>query len=269
MLRPAILLLPALLSLLPLRPAAAQAPPRAYFTAAGRRTASPDSAAYYTLTQRQGAGGTVTTYRPDGRRLHRETYSNLAASRLHGPSTSWTDGRRTALLSYQRGQLHGLAQSWYPDGRRRWQLPYQRGQRHGAWRVWNAAGQLIRLETYRRGQLIGRRCFTAAGHDTAYFEPNQPAGFEGGAEALQRWVKQELKYPALALRNQVEGRVFVRFRIDEQGRVQAPRVRKGIGAGCDEAALRVVEKMPRWRPAWREGLPAASEYELPLEFYLQ
>lgn len=249
--------------------ATSQGPARAYFTAAGRRTLAPDSAAYYTLTRRQGAGGTVVTFRPDGRRLHQETYANLATGQLHGPSTGWTAGRRTALYPYQRGQLHGLAQAWYPSGRRRWQLGYVRGQRHGSLRGWSAAGRLLRLETYRRGVRTGGRCFTTKGRDTAYFELNRPASFAGGPDSLRGWVARRLRYPAVAMRNQVEGRVYVRFHIDKQGQVQGPWVRRGLGAGCDEEALRVIGLMPCWRPAVAEGQAVPVEYELPVEFSLR
>ncbi|RAK66153.1 energy transducer TonB [Hymenobacter edaphi] len=248
---------------------AAQLPPRAYFTAAGRPTAAPDSAAYYTRTQRRGAGGTITTYRPDGRRLHQQQYAHLPARQLHGPSTAWTAGRRTSTYRYQRGQLHGLAQAWYPGGQRRWQLPYAQGQRHGTLRAWYASGQLMRQETYRRGVRTGARCFTRAGHDTAYFAFSRPASFAGGDTAAAGWIQRKVRYTALALRNQVEGRVLVRFWVDGTGRVQQPQRLKSVGAGLEEAVEHALLTMPRWAPAVVEGQPVAVPYELAVFFVIR
>lgn len=241
----------------------AQAPARAYFTAA------PDSAATYTLTRRQGAGGTITTYRPDGRRLHQETYANLASGQLHGPSTTWTAGRRTAVYFYRYGQLHGLAQAWYPNGRRRWQLSYTQGQRHGPLRAWYPSGQPRRLETYRHGQRVSGRCFTRTGQDTAYFAFSRPASFAGGPDSLRRWLGRQLRYPAWALRNQVEVLLRVRFRVDARGRVQEPVVVRDLEPIITEEVLRVLRRMPPWLPAVQEGQAVSVEYELPVEFTIR
>jgi protein TonB len=249
--------------------AAAQTSPRRYFTAAGRPTAAPDSAAYYTRTLRRGPGGTVSTHRTaDGRRLRQEQYRDLARGVRQGPSTTYdpATGRRLSRYAYAAGQLHGLAQAWYPNGRPRWQLSYAHGQRHGELRAWYPSGRLMRRETYRAGVRTGARCYARSGRDTAYFAFSRPAGFAGGDSAATRWIRQRLRYPGRALRNQVEGRVLVRFTLDAQGRVQHPQISKGLEAGCDEEVLRVVARMPAWRPAVREGQPVAVPYELAVWF---
>jgi TonB family protein len=95
------------------------------------------------------------------------------------------------------------------------------------------------------------------------FVTEQTPELIGGLGALQRKVR----YPELARRAGVEGRVILQFTVDEQGRVTDPRIIRGIGAGCDEEALRVV-KQARFRPGTQRGKPVQVKMSLPITFRL-
>lgn len=86
----------------------------------------------------------------------------------------------------------------------------------------------------------------------------------GGMEALQR----EIRYPDHALRAGVQGRVHVQFIVNERGEVENPRVIRGIGGGCDEEALRVVNKM-KFHPGVQRGRPVRVQYNLPVVFVIR
>ena len=266
-------LLALLLGLLTSLSALGQTPTPAptYYTYTGRLTACPDSANYYTVVHRQGAGGSITTYQPGGQRLHREQYSQLRAGQRHGLSTEWdaATGHRVVSFPYQRGRLQGLVQAWYPTGQRRWQLTYRQGQRQGTLRAWYPTGRLMRTENYQAGVRTTGRCYTSAGRDTAWFAFERPARFKGPPEALQNWLSRNLRYPAMALRNQVEGNVWVRFVVDAQGLVREPELIKPIGAGTDEEILRLLRSMPAWEPAVIAGRAVAVPYQLPIEFRIR
>lgn len=87
---------------------------------------------------------------------------------------------------------------------------------------------------------------------------------KGGLADLQRKVK----YPEMARRAGIEGRVTVQFIVNEQGRVENPRVIRGIGGGCDEAALEAV-KQAKFSPGMQRGRPVRVQYSLPIVFRLQ
>ncbi|MCA8829375.1 energy transducer TonB [Hymenobacter pini] len=90
--------------------------------------------------------------------------------------------------------------------------------------------------------------------------------FPGGAEAFQKFLRKELKYPDEALRKGVSGRVFVRFVITDEGRIRDVEVVKGLGSGLDEEALRLVRIMPWWTPGRISGRPVWVSYTLPIIF---
>jgi protein TonB len=86
----------------------------------------------------------------------------------------------------------------------------------------------------------------------------------GGLEGLQR----SIRYPEIARKAGIEGRVFVQFVVDEKGNVIDPVVTRGIGGGCDEAALDAVRKA-KFKPGKQRGRPVKVQYSLPVTFRLQ
>lgn len=93
--------------------------------------------------------------------------------------------------------------------------------------------------------------------------------FPGGDLALIRFLKAELHYPSLALESKIEGVVVVQFIIDEQGNITQPTILRGIGGGCDEEALRVVQRMPRWSPGKQRSRAVKVRFNLPVRFQLK
>jgi protein TonB len=85
----------------------------------------------------------------------------------------------------------------------------------------------------------------------------------GGLESVQKLIV----YPEIAKKAGIEGRVFVQFVIDEQGNVTNPIVLKGIGGGCDEAALEAVKKA-KFKPGKQRGRPVKVQYSIPIVFRL-
>ncbi len=86
----------------------------------------------------------------------------------------------------------------------------------------------------------------------------------GGLAALQR----EIRYPEIARHDGIEGRVILQFIVDEQGRVNEPKVIRGIGSGCDKEALRVLQTV-RYRPGMQRGKPVKVKMSLPVMFKLR
>ena len=97
---------------------------------------------------------------------------------------------------------------------------------------------------------------------------DRPPLFIGGDAALAAFTTQ-LQYPQQAQDRNVQGRVTIGFTVDTQGKAANHRVLRGIGAGCDQEALRVVKTIPdEWVPAQVGGQDIVAEYEMTLTFRL-
>ncbi len=86
----------------------------------------------------------------------------------------------------------------------------------------------------------------------------------GGIIAIQ----SKIKYPEIAKRAGIEGKVYVQAFIDENGNVENAKIIKGIGAGCDEAALEAV-KQTKFTPGRQKGKPVKVQVSIPISFKLQ
>lgn len=95
-----------------------------------------------------------------------------------------------------------------------------------------------------------------------------PAEPPGGYQAFYEYVAKKLKYPAQARRMGIEGKVYVQFVVDKDGSLTEVQAVKGIGAGCDEEAVRVLQAAPAWSPPKQRGKPVKQRIILPITFKL-
>jgi protein TonB len=86
----------------------------------------------------------------------------------------------------------------------------------------------------------------------------------GGIKGIQ----EKIVYPEIAKRAGVEGKVYILAFVDETGKVTKAQVLKGIGAGCDEAALKAVEET-KFKPGKQRGKPVKVQVSIPIVFKLQ
>ena len=91
----------------------------------------------------------------------------------------------------------------------------------------------------------------------------------GGQEAFLKFVGKNIKYPRQAKNMGIEGKVFVEFVVDELGNLTNIKVIKGIGAGCDDEALRVIQSSPQWKPGKQRGKPVKVKMVIPITFQLR
>ncbi|MEM8891533.1 MAG: energy transducer TonB [Bacteroidota bacterium] len=90
--------------------------------------------------------------------------------------------------------------------------------------------------------------------EKAYFSAEMKPMFPGGVKAMARYLRKNAVYPERASRAGVEGTVNVRVVVRADGSLSDLKVLKGLGYGCDDEALRLVSKMPRWVPGVQNGV---------------
>ncbi len=95
------------------------------------------------------------------------------------------------------------------------------------------------------------------------------ASFPDGSKGLQSYFDKNLEYPAEANNEGVEGTVKLTFIVDENGKLISPQVTgENLGYGLEEEALRVIKKMPAWKPAKVKGMNVKTRITLPIRFQL-
>lgn len=93
--------------------------------------------------------------------------------------------------------------------------------------------------------------------------------FPGGPQALFTWLSQNIKYPAIAEENGVQGVVTVRYAVERDGSITDVKVMKSVDPSLDREAVRVIKSMPRWKPGKQNGEAVRVRATVPVTFRLQ
>lgn len=102
---------------------------------------------------------------------------------------------------------------------------------------------------------------------TLNFAEHMPK-FEGGDEAMIKYIVKNTRYPASARRMVIEGTVFVRFVVMSDGSIEQAEVVRGFHPDCDKEAIRVIQKMPKWIAGSQNGSPVNVRMVVPIKFKL-
>ena len=102
----------------------------------------------------------------------------------------------------------------------------------------------------------------AQNQDDVFIEVEKVPQLKGGISGLQ----EKLYYPFKAKKAGIEGRVFVQFVVNKRGKVENPKVVRGIGGGCDKEALRIV-KTANFTPGMQNGKPVKVKFTLIFLFH--
>ncbi len=102
----------------------------------------------------------------------------------------------------------------------------------------------------------------------SYLHVEQLPMFPGGDKARIKFLNENINYPEYARRKGIGGRVFVAFMVEKDGSLTNIEIVRRIGGGCDEEVVRVLNKMPNWKPARQFGEPVRVHFIMPILFRL-
>jgi TonB family protein len=108
-------------------------------------------------------------------------------------------------------------------------------------------------------------CGQAASNTKREYVEEMPE-YPGGFKAIVQFLAENIRYPADALRNDITGKVYVRFVVDTTGQVVDPVVMRGIGSGCDFEAVRVIKRLARFKPGKQNGKAVGVYFNVPVAY---
>ena len=108
-------------------------------------------------------------------------------------------------------------------------------------------------------------------------DPNNPLNFHivedlpqypGGAVEFMKWLSKNLTSPSLARSRKTQGKVVAVFYVEKDGSITGISVIKSLSSECDNEALRVLRKMPKWQPGIQNDKPCRTKVSIPIVFKL-
>jgi TonB family protein len=221
--------------------------------------------------------GVIKSYYPDRTIKSELSYVNDI---LDGPALSYHEnGKLKEEKNYSRGILNGWIRSYYSSGILKEEYFVKNGVIDGDKKQYSERGQLLNIISYDNGLAVNRQFFENADepllteNNLVKPEPKneivKPADVFTKALPIEgiTAIQNKIVYPEHARSFGLEGEVVLLATIDEAGNVVNTAVKKGIGLGCDEAAVDAVKKS-KFAAATKNGEPFRSEIELVLEFRL-
>lgn len=93
--------------------------------------------------------------------------------------------------------------------------------------------------------------------------------YKGGDKKLYKFLSENVSYPDKAIERRITGTVLLKFVVEKDGSITNIEIARSVARDIDEECIRVVKKMPRWKPGTVNGKPAKFRYCLPIAFDLQ
>ena len=184
------------------------------------------------------------------------------------------------------GKEDGEWISYYENGQVKEIGNYIDGKKNGEWISYNENGQVQRKHNYVNGHkkivtisekenpTIEEQKIISSESDNKVYggnEVDKVAEFPGGQPELMRYISKNLKYPVKEREASIQGSVFVKFVIQQDGTISNPEIIKGVigGEGLSNEAIRVVKELPNWKPAEKNNKAVNSYYTIPIKFRVQ
>jgi periplasmic protein TonB len=90
--------------------------------------------------------------------------------------------------------------------------------------------------------------------------------YEGGIDALRKFLSRNLRYPERAKPKSIEGVVYITFVVGSDGTISQVETLKPLDPDCDKEAIRVIKKMPPWKAGMQNGKTVRVRFTLPITF---
>jgi len=121
---------------------------------------------------------------------------------------------------------------------------------------------------YENGVLIKGASYDDKGGEHPFTKEQVEPTYKGGIDAFYKFLASNVRYPKEAKKHNIQGKVILSFVVNKDGTLSDIKVIKGIGGGCDEESVRVLQQSPLWEPGYQFGLPVRVQYRMPLNFSL-
>jgi TonB family protein len=90
--------------------------------------------------------------------------------------------------------------------------------------------------------------------------------FPGGMMMFYAYLRKSVKYPEEAIKNNIQGKVFLSFIVEKDGQLNDIKVERALGGGTDEEAVRLIKGSPKWTPGYQDDQPVRVKYNIPISF---
>ncbi len=237
-----------------------------YFKYASERSEKKDAIMYMVCHKGAGTQFKGETYRAKDDSLVSVGYYSVTDSSIkYGHFTFYEHGKISSEGNYDGSKQVGEWKRYYIYPKKLWCTEqYQDGQVKELTSYYED-GKIKRKEQHKDSKITGT-CYDEKGKEIEFtpFEIQPQPTF-----SLNEYLSSSLHYPIDAQESGIEGRVVVKFVVNEDGSISSVEVVKSVNPSCDKEAARVVAGMPKWIPGIVDDKIVSVYFTQPISFKLQ
>jgi TonB family protein len=191
---------------------------------------------------------------------------------MEGSVLSWqSNATLNEKGTYSNGKKEGLWQSWYENGNKSYEAVFNQDRLHGMGKWYFLNGRQSSEETYELDEIVKATYWDDQGKQLEKpLEDDRMPSYPGDSTAgVQKYLQNNLHYPAPAKEQNIQGRVIVRFAVDYDGTIKEATVTEPVNELLDAEAARVIMAMPKWKHGIQHNRPVKVYFSLPISFKLQ
>lgn len=199
---------------------------------------------------------------------------------------SFSSGKLTGSGTYINGKQEGIWKSFADStGLLSAEYTYKSNKREGLFKEYDKKGNLMRQGEYADDEVVKEETLIAStegGKDSKAPEVMPSANFaicnniadpserqNCGTQQLLKFIAENIRYPAFARENEIEGKALTQFTVEKDGSISNIRVMRGLCQSIKTECERVVRAMPKWNPGMQDGKPVRVWFTLPIAFRLE
>ena len=226
-------------------------------------------ATYYRVRMRVNGGWHVTDHFRGGKLQMTGDYADDSMHVNNGEFTWYDEKGINRRCHYVNGKLDGSDTLFYPNAKKKVTGQNKDGDKEGQWTGYYPTGKVAAKATYQNGKQMSAVFYNEDGSvnkDLKVFI--QDANYPGGPAQFLRFLNKNLKYPDVAMKQNIQGTVVVNFKISKDGSPSNFKVVQSVNKVLDDEALRVLNMMKDWQPAIVGGIYSDSFISQPVVFHL-
>ncbi|MDR0891929.1 MAG: TonB family protein [Mediterranea sp.] len=247
-----------------------------YLTKDGEYGKADEASAYVIITDEDGKGQKVETYSMGDTLKSITYYSKFGKERnkrvRDGVSTYYyKDGTVRSVDTFANNHREGESKVFYPSGALKLDANYKGGLLNDSLTLYYPNGKIRRKEVYQSNKCISGKLWDEEGNELPFNPYFILPQFPGGIEKCKEVMEQLLKYPKDLRKKGVQGRVILRFIVDQKGKMSDIEVIKTTDYLLNEPAIQTLEAiglMYYWIPGKVEGEPIRTAFTIPVNFRL-
>jgi len=219
------------------------------------------------LSKKYVKNGKLIDWYKNGQVKNETNYTNGVQT---GKSISWYEnGQIKSETTYLNNKAEGKSKNWYQNGQLKSDCDHINNQYDGDIITYWKNGNIKRKDKYKEGKFQNGTCYDSLGKEIDHFDFEVMPKYTGGDNRLMSDINDNIQYPVRSRDNGIQGRVIVRFAVNEQGGISDIDIIQGINEELNIEAVRVIRELKRFKPGYDDGEPVKVYYMCPITFALK